>query len=150
MKVIAKSTTIVVVVMLAIQLIPYGHKHLNPPVTREPNWHAPKIRELAKIACFDCHSNESVWPWYSRIAPVSWLIAYDVQAGRNKLNFSDWQGSHRPAESADKMVKEIIDGEMPPFQYRLAHPSARLSEEDRKSLIEGLQATKSKIGARDR
>jgi len=62
------------IVFIAMQLVPYGHAHTNPPVTGEPKWDSPQTRELAKRACFDCHSNETDWPWYSNIAPVSWLI----------------------------------------------------------------------------
>jgi hypothetical protein len=66
-----------------IQAVPYGRAHSNPPVVSEPAWDSPRARELAVRACFDCHSNETVWPWYSNIAPVSWLIQSDVAgAGR--------------------------------------------------------------------
>jgi hypothetical protein len=138
---IIKYLAVGIASMLAIQLIPYGKTHSNPPVIKEPHWNSPETRALAKKACYDCHSNESIWPWYTRIAPVSWLISYDVQEGRNKLNFSEWQGTHREGESAVEIAKEIREGEMPPFQYRLVHPSARLSENDKKLLIEGLQLT---------
>jgi len=77
-----------VIVLIAIQLVPYGHAHTNPPVTGDPQWDSPQTRELAKRACFDCHSNETVWPWYSNIAPVSWLIQHDVDEGRSRMNFS--------------------------------------------------------------
>ena len=81
---------IVVVMGLLIQVIPYGHDHTNPPVVNEPNWDSPQTREITKRACFDCHSNETVWPWYSNIAPVSWLVYRDVSDGREHLNFSEW------------------------------------------------------------
>ena len=64
-----------------IQLLPFGHDHTNPPVRKEPEWDAPETRELAARACFDCHSNQTVWPWYSNVAPVSWLVWSDVVAG---------------------------------------------------------------------
>src|SRR5690348_18457917 len=83
-----------------IQLIPYGHNHTNPPVAQEPTWDSPQTRDLAVRACFDCHSNETVWPWYSNIAPLSWLIQHDVDEGRQNLNFSDWNGSQRRANQA--------------------------------------------------
>ena len=74
-----KIILIVVIVavggFLLIQLVPFGRDHTNPPVVQEPKWDSPATRELAKRACFDCHSNETVWPWYSNIAPVSWLVA---------------------------------------------------------------------------
>ena len=79
-----------IVIGLVIQLIPYGHNHTNPPVVQEPSWNRPETRAIVKRACFDCHSNETVWPWYSNVAPVSWLIYRDVAEGRQHLNFSEW------------------------------------------------------------
>jgi hypothetical protein len=77
-----------IVFFAAIQLVPV--KRDNPPVVSEPNWDSPQTRALAQRACFDCHSNETVWPWYAHVAPASWLAAHDVHEGRGILNFSDW------------------------------------------------------------
>jgi Haem-binding domain len=129
------------VLLLLIQLVPYGHRHSNPPVVREPQWDGPGTKELARRACFDCHSNETTWPWYASIAPLSWLVVHDVEDGRRKLNFSDWQGGHRKAEAAKRMRKEIQEGDMPPLPYWLAHPQARLSAEEKQRLIQGLEET---------
>lgn len=124
---------------LLIQLIPYGRDHTNPPVLSEPNWNSPQSRELAQRACFDCHSNETVWPWYSNIAPVSWLVQRDVVEGREKLNFSTWaQGG---GEKADEMVEVIAEGEMPLPIYLLTHAEARLTAAEKQALMDGLQAT---------
>ena len=71
-----------VVVFGLIQLVPYGRDHANPPVTREVKWDSPRTRALAAGACFDCHSNLTTWPWYSNVAPVSWLVYADVVGGR--------------------------------------------------------------------
>jgi hypothetical protein len=73
-----------VILLVGIQVIPYGRSHTNPPVTGEPAWDSPKTRELAVRACYDCHSNQTVWPWYSHIAPISWLVQQDVDEGRRK------------------------------------------------------------------
>jgi hypothetical protein len=81
--------------LLLIQLVPYGRDHDNPPVQSEPPWDSPDTRALARQACFDCHSNETEWPAYANIAPVSWLVQRDVDEGRAVLNFSEWQ---RPQE----------------------------------------------------
>src|SRR5215831_3235209 len=86
--------------LVLIQLIPFGREHTNPPVTQEPAWDSPGTRELAKRACFDCHSNETVWPWYSRVAPVSWLTQRDVNGGRRHVNFSEWNKPQRHAGHA--------------------------------------------------
>ncbi len=128
---------VLVGVFLLIQLVPYGRNHTNPPVRQEPVWDSPQTRELAKRACFDCHSNETVWPWYSNIAPISWLVQRDVEEGRQALNFSEWD---RPQE-VDDIIEVIREGEMPPLTYKLLHPQARLSPAEQEALIQGLQRT---------
>lgn len=132
---------LVVLAFLAIQAVPYGRDHTNPPVLSEPAWQGPRTRELAKRACFDCHSNETVWPWYSHIAPVSWLVQNDVQEGRAVLNFSEWG---LPRESDDPLEPFIVvvgEGRMPPRNYRWLHPGAWLSASERDELVDGLQLT---------
>ena len=124
-----------------MQFIPYGKDHTNPPVLREPAWNSPATRELAKKACFDCHSNETVWPWYSKVAPVSWLVYWDVVEGRKHLNFSDWRGGSGKHENQREIIKEIAEGEMPPLQYTIAHPEAKLNDTAKKGLMDGLSAT---------
>jgi mono/diheme cytochrome c family protein len=126
---------------LAIQLVPYGRDHKNPPVVREPAWESEATRQLVRRACFDCHSNQTNWPWYAGVAPASWLVYNDVAEGRESLNFSDWLDGRREGEKGDEIRKEIEEGEMPPFQYRLAHPESRLSGAEKQSLIKGLTAT---------
>jgi hypothetical protein len=122
---------------LLVQVVPYGRDHANPPVTAEPAWDSPGTRALAAAACFDCHSNETEWPWYTSVAPFSWLTQNDVDNGRATLNFSEW---NRPQEAGD--VAEVIsEGEMPPWYYRLIHSPARLTDQQRQQLIDGLRAT---------
>ena len=121
-----------------IQLVPYGRDHSNPPVIAEPQWDSPRTRELFIQACGDCHSNESVWPWYSNIAPVSWLVQRDVDEGREKLNVSEWGQGRQEADEAFEAVKE---GEMPLKPYLLLHPEARLSDSEQSELLNGLLAT---------
>ena len=130
-----------VVLLLLIQLVPYGRNHTNPPVIKEPNWDSPETRALAQTACFDCHSNETVWPWYTNIAPASWLVQRDVEEGRSHLNFSEWGTSRRRGEEADEIDKALNSGEMPPLQYTLIHANARLTAAEREQLLRGLQAT---------
>lgn len=134
------SIYISIFVILGIQFIPYGHNNDNPSVTGEPIWKSKDIRELAKKGCFDCHSNETVWPWYSRVAPVSWLIHRDVDSGRKVLNFSEWQDGRREGENAAKIKAEIAEGEMPPLIYRLMHPNARLTPDEKRQLADGVTA----------
>ncbi len=127
-----------VAVFAVIQAVPYGRAHRNPPVRVEPAWDSPSTRALAKRACFDCHSNETEWPWYASVAPVSWLTQRDVEAGRRALNYSEWdQRQKEGAESA----KTVQKGEMPPWYYTLFQPKARLTSAEREALVRGLQAT---------
>jgi mono/diheme cytochrome c family protein len=121
-----------------VQLIPFGKTYTNPPVVSEPNWDSPATRQIAKEYCFQCHSNEMEWPWYSKIAPASWLIAFDVVNGRSQFNFSDWKNN--PGE-LDEMIGEIQEGGMPPIQYTLFHPSSRLNAQQKQALIDGLTTT---------
>ena len=131
---------VIAVLLLVIQLVPYGRIPPSAPVQKEPEWDSPQTRALAVRACFDCHSNETRWPWYARVAPVSWLVRLDVEEGRRDLNFSEW---HREQEEASEAARTIYDGSMPPARYLLLHPSARLTTEEKRLLAEGLSATMS-------
>jgi mono/diheme cytochrome c family protein len=127
------------VALLALfQLVPYGKQHTNPAVVSEPKWDTPQTRVLAQRACFDCHSNETTWPWYSNVAPVSWLIQRDVDEGRQRINFSDWAGKrHRVNE-----ISQVIGGgSMPPFYFVWMHPNAALTAAEKDQLISGLKIT---------
>jgi len=128
-----------VVLLLAVQFVPYGRQHANPPVTAEPAWPDPAIRDLAVRACFDCHSNESVWPWYSNIAPVSWVMQSHVNEARSKLNFSTWD---LPQRGAGEAAEVVLEGEMPPGYYRLMHRAANLTAGETSQLAQGLSALK--------
>jgi cytochrome c551/c552 len=132
------AAAILAVAFLAIQLVPYGRDHSNPPVTGEPAWDSAATRELAVKACFDCHSNETTWPWYSNIAPISWRLQKHVDEGREKLNFSEWGSGEQETE---RMVKVVREGEMPPWDYLIPHPEARLSDADTQALLDGLGRT---------
>jgi mono/diheme cytochrome c family protein len=125
-------------VFLLAQAVPYGRSHTNPRVTAEPRWDTQQTRALAARACFDCHSNLTKWPWYSHVAPVSWLVQRDVDQGRSALNFSEW---NKPQDGAGDIGEAISGGSMPPWFYRLMHPHAKLSKADRQRLIVGLAAT---------
>lgn len=113
------------VLVLLLSLWPVDRT--NPPVAR-PLQAPAAVDAVLRAACYDCHSNETKWPWYSYIAPISWQIAHHVEEGRRELNFSDW-GSYR-VEKQDSMMEEIMEvvdkGEMPPWDYKLGHPEARL------------------------
>lgn len=121
-----------------IQLVPYGCSHANPPVVAEPAWDSPATRAFAARACFDCHSNESRWPWYSHVAPVSWFVQHHVDEAREKLNFSEFQ---KRQKSAGKSAKEVEKGGMPLASYVLIHRDARLTDDERSAFVTGLKAT---------
>ncbi len=124
-----------VAALVVIQLVPYGRDHTNPPGGRQIAWDSPRTHELMTDACMDCHSNLTKWPWYSNVAPVSWLVQSHVDDGRDKLNLSTSD------PDVEKMVEMIRDGSMPPSTYKLIHPGARLSEQEKQDLIRGLEAT---------
>ncbi|MEK7728821.1 MAG: heme-binding domain-containing protein, partial [candidate division KSB1 bacterium] len=84
------------------------------------------------------HSNETKWPWYSNIAPISWLVQYDTMKGRSEMNFSEWGTK---SDEADEAAEAVSEGEMPPATYLVAHPEARLNSGERAALIDGLNAT---------
>lgn len=122
---------------LLIQLVPYGRAHANPTVQAEPQWDSPTTRALFDRACADCHSNRTKWPWYSNVAPVSWLVQNHVNEGRRKFNINT-PGFGR---EADEAANEVRKGKMPEPTYLPMHPEARLSDAERDQLIRGLQAT---------
>ena len=128
----------VVAFTILIQFIPVPGLGKDPPVVAEPAWNSAATRALAVRACYDCHSNRTRWPWYSRIAPVSWVVAHHVSEGRAALNFSDPGASRFGADRAGRAVR---DRAMPPFYYTWLHPEARLSASQRQALAAGLRAS---------
>jgi hypothetical protein len=128
----------IMVLLIAAQFVPYGRNHTNPSVLAEPAWKSAQTRTLFFRACGDCHSNQTVWPWYSNLAPVSWLVQRDVQEGRREFNVSEWG---RSKNKADEAAETIQKGSMPPWFYIALHPSAKLSPSERQEFIAGLIAT---------
>ena len=126
---------------ILIQFLPYGHDHANPPVTVEPQWDSQQTRDLVTRACYDCHSNQTTWPWYSNIAPISWLIQHDVEEGRSRLNFTS--GNRR---EVDNVARQVENGAMPQWYYVLLHPAASLTPDEKQALVQGLQASLSGRG----
>ena len=124
-------------VLAAMQLVPYGWRHANPPVVADAPWPTPAAERLARTACYACHSNETEWPAYSYVAPMSWLVRYDVEAGREELNFSRWGAG---AGEVDDAAETIEDGSMPPRRYTVLHRGARLSPEEKRELVAALEA----------
>ncbi len=134
-----KIVVALIALLVLIQFIPYGKDHSNPKVVAESQWDSPQTRALFMRACGDCHSNETKWPWYSNIAPLSWSIYHHVMEGREHFNVSMW-GVQKKNEG-DEAAEEVEEGEMPLKSYLLAHPEARLSKAEKEALIEGLRRT---------
>lgn len=135
----AKFLLSVLVIGVAIQFIPYGKDHQNPPVITNPQWDSQQTKQLFENACANCHSHETIYPWYSNIAPVSWLIQRDVDEGREHFNIS-LLGIQKKNKLKDA-AEEVEKGEMPPFFYLPLHPEAKLTPEQTKALASGLEKT---------
>lgn len=120
---------VLILAFIAIQAVPVSRT--NPPEPA-PLAAPDEVEGLLDRACADCHSHRTRWPWYSRIAPVSWLVAHDVEEAREHLNFSTWGdlAPRRQDRLREEMWEEVSEGEMPLAAYRLAHPEARLTEAD--------------------
>lgn len=133
---------LLVIGFVVLQLIPPGSINAkfaapgNPPVTNSIQWNSAETEQLARTACFDCHSNETRYPWYAAVAPVSWLVNKDINEGRDEMNFST-----NGRFEGDEMVEQIERGEMPPGIYLPMHPEANLSAEQKQQLMDGLLAT---------
>jgi Haem-binding domain len=121
------------ILVVAIQFIPVDTT--NPPVESDIST-SPVVKAVLQRACYDCHSHETVWPWYSRVAPMSWLLARDVHEGRAELNFSTWNrySTQQHVKKLQESWQEISKGDMPPWYYLPVHRDARLSAEDRTQL----------------
>lgn len=129
MKTWQKVVGTAVLVFAGIQFVPVDRSN---PVQRSSYAFAAEVQPILKRACFDCHSNETVWPWYSYVAPVAWLVAHDVNEGRSKLNFSEWgaQLTQEQLKRGEEIAEEVNEGEMPMPIYLLIHADAKLSQQD--------------------
>lgn len=136
-----KKTVRTLLISLAVavviaQLVPLPPAE-NPPVGQEVPA-PPEVRTILKASCYDCHSNETVWPWYSRVIPTKWLVRGNVVEGRGHMNFSTW-GEYPPDRAArrlENVVEVVEDGKMPPSSYLWLHGDAALSEEAAARIIE--------------
>lgn len=134
-----KIVATLAVVAIGIQFLPFGKDHTNPPLMSQPQWDSPKTAELFKRGCADCHSHETKYPWYSNIAPVSWLVTHDIEEGREHFNIS-MLGVQKKNKVHDA-AEEVREGEMPMWIYTLAHPEAKFSDSEKQELINGLEKT---------
>jgi hypothetical protein len=123
--------------LVLLQLVPYGWSHPNPPVTQDAPWPDAESARIARDSCYACHSNETDWPAYSYVAPLSWLVRMDVEAGRDELNFSTWD---RDGGEADDAAETVGEGSMPLDRYTMIHRGARLSDAEADHLVAALEA----------
>jgi len=125
-----KYIPIIIVVIIAIQIIPTNRE--NPPVTADFDGPA-EVKEIFKTSCYDCHSNETKWQWYHKVAPTSWLVAYNVKEGREEFNFSNWQNISRSEilELRKKIWEEVKEGKMPMKIHTIIHRDAVLTKEQK-------------------
>ena len=137
---VVSAAATVMVIGLAIQAVPYGRSHAQGPVTGEPQWADAETRELMVRACFGCHSNQVEYPSYASVAPISWMVQSHIDEGREAVNYSEFATNPGDAEESFEVVKE---GSMPPAYYTRfgLHPEARLTPEEMKTLLNGLQNT---------
>lgn len=151
-----KLTWVFVVLAVTFGLLQFTNPpRTNPPVVNDmvaTTAPPPPVAARLHTACYDCHSHETKWPWYSRIAPMSWLIAGDVNEGRKNLNLSDWPTNQpeRAVRRLENMSEVIGDREMPPKKYTVIHADARLTDAARKELTDWLDAEAARLKAMEK
>ena len=133
MKTVKIVAIVLVVAFIAIQFVPVKRDNPRGPDT----FAAPaEVKEIVKRSCYDCHSNQTFWPWYTYFAPASWIASGHVHEAREHLNFINWEkmSPEEQAHAAHEMAEEVEDGEMPPSMYLLFHTEAKIGEEHEKAL----------------
>lgn len=127
-----------VLAFIAVQFVPYGRTHTNPPVVQEPAWDSAQTRTLFARACNDCHSNKTEWSRLSSAAPLSWLTQWAVDEGRTAFNISESPSGGR---TVGHVAVSVERGQMPPGIYVSLYPDARLTAAEQQALVRGLRAT---------
>ncbi len=129
-----KAAIFLVIALVGLQFIPVEQS--NPSGRSQPAA-PPEVGTVLRRACYDCHSNETRWPWYARLAPISFLLSHDVKDGRRELNFSIWDSydARRKNRKLKEIVKQVKGGDMPPWYYVPVHSDAKLSIADRDAII---------------
>ena len=131
----------IIALAVVIQLVPSGRPEVSISNTNDLILNNPlpdSVKQLLKAACYDCHSNETKYPWYAYVAPVSWLVSRDTRMGREQINFSDWESLSKmdKAKQLGDIAEEVEDGVMPMPIYILMHPEAKLTMAERELLVE--------------
>ena len=126
----------IIALFVLIQFVPYGRDHTNQPATNPFQWGTPTAEAVARKSCYDCHSNETTWWWAVKIAPFSWLAQHDINGAQKRVDFSAWNGAMTTAE-----LQRALDHNMPPLQYTLLHPNAKLNDAEKRTLVRGFEAS---------
>jgi Haem-binding domain len=137
-KLTAKRWSLVVVALaLGAQLVPVARDNPPAPAPALAYASAPvTVRKVFDDSCKNCHSDQTAWPWYSYVAPFSWIVAHDVHRGRRQLNFSQWS-SYSPTKREEKLeaiCEQLVNGDMPDGKYLLIHRKARLTQEEQEAV----------------
>jgi hypothetical protein len=148
-----KRLILAVVIVLAVIQV-FRPARTNPPVDPKREIHTnlsvdPAVPSVLTRACNDCHSNRTVWPWYSHVAPASWLVVSDVNRGRKALNFSEWSrySAEAQQEHLSEVCKEVKEDEMPGLSYTLMHRNAKLSKADKVAVCRWTQSSGQSLSA---
>jgi len=139
-----KAAIAVFIVLAGMQLVPVDRR--NPPIDPSRSiFHSeslpPKVENVLRRSCQDCHSNQTRWPWYSYVAPVSWMVAQDVHQARRQMNFSEWAGysEKKREERLNGICEQVVNGDMPEGKYAFIHRSARVSEDERRAVCQWVE-----------
>lgn len=134
-----KTTIVALTAAVALVAMQFGRRERTNPANRGSFSPPASVAQPLRRACFDCHSNETNWPWYSGVAPLSWLIVHDVDEGRRRLNFSEWAEYASDPETQryklEQIVRSLRRGDMAPSYYRLLHSAARLTPNERDRIV---------------
>lgn len=141
MKIVKLLILVLLIAVVIIQFIPNDKPEVvltNENDLIYNNQLPENIRVMLKESCYDCHSNETIYPWYSYVAPISWLVVRDIKLGRDELNFSHWESQSKidKAKNLDKIIDEVTDENMPMPIYTIMHANAKLSDDDRRLITE--------------
>ncbi len=123
-----------IALFVLIQFVPYGRDHTDKPATKPFKWTSPQAEAIARGSCYDCHSNETRWWWAVKLAPFSWLAQHDIDGAREVFSFSGWNGA-----LTTEGLQNAINDNMPPLQFTLLHPHAKLSDAEKQTLVQGFQ-----------
>lgn len=143
-----KRIGLTIVVLLVLGQLVFV-RHSNPAYPPEQSIFAvekvpPPVKAIMERSCGNCHSNATRWPWYSYVAPASWIIANDVQHARKAMNFSEWgsYSARRKEEKLEDICEQITNGDMPDFKYVLVHRAARISPGERAAVCQWTEDTR--------